>query len=291
MYQSLSFLDNIKHERSSKNTLNVLAASQLETIDIDSQNITSNESTQHEDEFEQYSNVSTPQAITQPSQTPRKEDISTSESRCSTPLLSPKVKKIRIKESKNAFLSKFEERAERRLELLETMQNKKKETEDDVDYFMKSISLNVKKLPPALRNEAKIGILTFVSKLQSKAISFNHQTVASNEPINYYSSSTQSSSSNASNINHSSTYQTLEYNTPHTLHNIGQGSEFNLESHASFQPSSLEFCSQSHHPSVVDIPTPADNSTNTSATTFQNLNQSDDSNDNNGNINYYEQLK
>lgn len=98
------------------------------------------------------------------------------------------------KESKDAFFSGFQERAQKRLELLEALQNKKQaaESEDDVDLFMKSVGLTVKKLPPAFVNEAKLGILTLVSNLQSKAMSsFISQTtygIASTQVDPYYSS-------------------------------------------------------------------------------------------------------
>ncbi|CAH1403949.1 unnamed protein product [Nezara viridula] len=64
--------------------------------------------------------------------------------------------------------SVVKKREEKELELLQSLVENKR-TEDDIDLFMRSIALSVKKLPPHLINKAKIGILKYVTELSDCA--------------------------------------------------------------------------------------------------------------------------
>ncbi|KAJ8927074.1 hypothetical protein NQ314_020505, partial [Rhamnusium bicolor] len=93
-------------------------------------------------------------------------------SRCSTPMLKPKVRKSQTRGSKISSLLEFDERAQRCMDD-ETIHNNKRGAEkEDVYLFMKSISLTVKKFPPALINKVKLGILTLVDNLGLKAAAY-----------------------------------------------------------------------------------------------------------------------
>ncbi|KAK5647829.1 hypothetical protein RI129_002721 [Pyrocoelia pectoralis] len=158
LYQRLSFLDKVKHERNSKQTLEC------------------HENSDQTDPVES-SNPSTQSATTNKSnpETHRGSDSTPAVSRCSSAASSlsrSNVKRFRSNDSKDAFLKRFEERAQKRTELLEALQNQKEEIElDEVDLFMKSISLTVKRLPRPLINEAKLGIVTLVNNLEGRVMS------------------------------------------------------------------------------------------------------------------------
>ncbi|KAL1488929.1 hypothetical protein ABEB36_014715 [Hypothenemus hampei] len=158
LYNQLSFLDKIKHDRS------------------DFENVVSNKSILDDPDSDVHLNPATPStsmSSTKITNTNSVEDWeSLSGSRCSTPTLKSKVKRSQTRGLNTSSIAEFNARAQRRMELLEAIHNKtqRTETEDDVDLFMKSISYTVKKLPPAQITEAKIGILTLVSNLQTKAI-------------------------------------------------------------------------------------------------------------------------
>ncbi|KAL1516155.1 hypothetical protein ABEB36_000074 [Hypothenemus hampei] len=176
LYNQLSFLDKIKHDRRSKNTLDEeenLFSSQHES---DFENVVSNKSILDDPDSDVHLNPATPStsmSSTKITNTNSVEDWeSLSGSRCCTPTLKSKVKRSQTRGLNTSSIAEFNARAQRRMELLEAIHNKtqRTETEDDVDLFMKSISYTVKKLPPAQITEAKIGILTLVSNLQTKAI-------------------------------------------------------------------------------------------------------------------------
>lgn len=165
----------------------MLSESQLETADED---VATDESTLSPYVTEKSESTLETTSVQIPKQKSAvsENDTLSSSSRCSTPLSNPKGKKIAPKMSRDAFYRGFDERAQKRMELLEDIQKKKRMSqseEDEVDLFMKSISLSVKKLPPALVNEAKLKILTLVNELQEKAMSsFTLQTplgIASSE--------------------------------------------------------------------------------------------------------------
>lgn len=87
---------------------------------------------------------------------------STPVSQSSTPSSSMKAKLLR----------NFEERSNQRLQMLTQLTQQKEE--DDVDLFMRSVAMMVKKLPPNLVNQAKLQILTLVSNLQESVTSSNN---------------------------------------------------------------------------------------------------------------------
>ncbi|KAL1516156.1 hypothetical protein ABEB36_000075 [Hypothenemus hampei] len=66
--------------------------------------------------------------------------------------------------ARSKLLNTLEERSKQRMEMLSKLTDQK---EDDVDLFMRSMALMVKKLPLNLINEAKFKILTVVTNLQT----------------------------------------------------------------------------------------------------------------------------
>lgn len=196
LYDRLSFLDMIKHQRESKNTL----TEEEEETPIYSHNETdyeihpTDESTLDDsDLLEEYSAPSTPRqtsgALKLNKGLNKNEDSLTSGSRSSTPFQQNYVKKSQPRVSKQNTMAQFEERAQKRMELIESIHKKSNSnSEDDVDLFMKSISFTVKKFPPAELNEAKLGILKLVSDLQLKLATqhSSQQTPAhSSQPISH----------------------------------------------------------------------------------------------------------
>ncbi|CAH0563159.1 unnamed protein product [Brassicogethes aeneus] len=159
LFDRLSFLDSVKHERASKSNF----ADEEEETPLESPNEmdceigpTDESTLNNSDLFERYLSPST-------SRTPgtkfnkildRDQESSTSESRSSTPL-QRNLNKYQLRVSKNSLIAQFEERSQKRMELLKAMHKKKDKTEpeDEVDLFMRSISMTVKKFPPALLNE------------------------------------------------------------------------------------------------------------------------------------------
>ena len=105
--------------------------------------------------------------ITSPLTYQHPDDLGT-EIQCSPPLPKPKAKSSRS--TKTDSTNAFEEKAQKRMAMLEDIHKRKRmaEAEDHVDLFMKSVSLTIKNLPPLAQliiNKAKIAILTLRSKL------------------------------------------------------------------------------------------------------------------------------
>ncbi|XP_074034184.1 uncharacterized protein [Leptinotarsa decemlineata] len=209
LYERLSFLDRVVQERSSKNTLN-FDGSQLS--EIESESVDNNESNLSVDDTgpEELLDPSSSSALDSDNQSypnVRESDTisTTTASRCSSAASStaisarPNMKRSRSNDPKEAYLKRFEDRAQKRTEILQALQKQTEAPElDDLDLFMKSISLTVKTLPKPLINEAKLGILTLVTNLESRAMSFHtnqaHQynsrynLSANNRLGNYYQS-------------------------------------------------------------------------------------------------------
>lgn len=61
--------------------------------------------------------------------------------------------------------------------------NQKKDVEDDIDLFMKSIALTVKKLPPQMIPQAKLEILTLVTNLQASSHHQQSYSTAATTPL------------------------------------------------------------------------------------------------------------
>lgn len=186
LYQRLSFLDKVKHERSSKHTLDF---DENQMTEIESEPVEANESTLDFDDTDpdEMFNPSTSRVFESAKANKSIPDISKSDttstttaSRCSlaasssTAISRPNVKRCRNNDSKDAFLKRVEERAQKRTDILQALHDRKEAPElDEIDLFMKSISLTVKKLPKQLINEAKLGILTLVTNLDARAMSSN----------------------------------------------------------------------------------------------------------------------
>ncbi|CAH0550714.1 unnamed protein product [Brassicogethes aeneus] len=138
----------------------------------------------------------------------RDQESSTSESRSSTPL-QRNLNKSQPRVSKNSLIAQFEERSQKRMEILEAMHKKKDKTEpeDEVDLFMRSISMTVKKFPPALLNEAKLGILKLVSDIELAA---THLPLKSSTNFNTSQSTAPTERSNVH------FYDTSQYEQSHT---------------------------------------------------------------------------
>lgn len=82
--------------------------------------------------------------------------------------------------AKAKLMHNLEERSKQRMKIISQLTNQKKEEDDDVDLFMKSIALTIKKLPSQLIPEAKLQILTLVTNLQ--ASSNENRTVTTPAP-------------------------------------------------------------------------------------------------------------
>ncbi|CAH1953388.1 unnamed protein product [Acanthoscelides obtectus] len=166
LYDRLSFLDVIKHERESKNTL----TEEEETpaySETDYETQPTDESTLDDsDLLDEYSTPSTSRRISDAMKLNKGLNKNPFQQNCG--------KRSQPRVSKLNTMAQFEERAQKRMELLETIHKKNiSNSEDDVDLFMKSISFTVKKFPPAELNEAKLGILKLVSDLQLKLATQN----------------------------------------------------------------------------------------------------------------------
>ncbi|CAG9772350.1 unnamed protein product [Ceutorhynchus assimilis] len=108
-------------------------------------------------EFVEDSNISRAQDTSTTTLSPQHLDDSATERECSTPALKRKSKSSRTIKSVSTFA--FEERSQKRMNMLEGIYNNRKkieEAEDHVNLFMKSIALTVKKLPLSLITKAKI---------------------------------------------------------------------------------------------------------------------------------------
>lgn len=101
----------------------------------------------------------------------------TTASRCSSAVsyiaisARPNLKGSRSNDPKDAYLQRFEDRAQKRTEILQALQKQTEAPELDLDLFMKSITLTVKTLRKPLTNEAKLSILTVVTNLETRAMS------------------------------------------------------------------------------------------------------------------------
>ncbi|XP_071054637.1 uncharacterized protein [Onthophagus taurus] len=84
--------------------------------------------------------------------------------------------------AKAKLLHELEERSKHRLHVLSQLTHQKEE--DEVDLFMRSIALMVKKLPPNLISQAKLQILTLVTNLQASSpiINIPHTQTQPHQP-------------------------------------------------------------------------------------------------------------
>ncbi|KAF5280023.1 hypothetical protein FQA39_LY05404 [Lamprigera yunnana] len=132
---------------------------------------------------------------------------------------SPSTTPSSRRSAKNTLLKSMEERPKMRLQLLSEMRQPKEE--DEVDLFMRSVALIIKKLPVHLIAQAKLQILTLATNLQGSA-----STTSSRVSNNFTGAAGLTSLTNPSPHPSASTYipnnrnypyfflQTL--NTPHT---------------------------------------------------------------------------
>lgn len=115
-------------------------------------------------------------------------------------LFDHKTQSLGLSQQKNKLLHSLEEQSIQRTKILSQLTSNKKE-DDDVDLFMKSIAVTVKKLPPTMIQQAKIQILTVVHDLEMQVRTSSGSTdspsaTSSEMPL----SSTSSQSVHAENI-------------------------------------------------------------------------------------------
>ncbi|KAL1488308.1 hypothetical protein ABEB36_015257 [Hypothenemus hampei] len=157
LFRQLEFLENVKTQRASKNTA-------ISLVDCEPDNDIDNTENEAIINLEESINLQSPQSSV--SQKDDEKNGNSSNSLGSSP--SSFVPRKRVRENTNAaILRSLEERSQKRMEILKSMQIQN-EPEDDVDLFMRSISVSIKKLPPELIAEAKLNILTLVTTLQNR---------------------------------------------------------------------------------------------------------------------------
>lgn len=235
LYKLLSFLDNVKQVRTSHNTLESVSDSQYRCHSEDMQ-----------DDNDDYSHCFTPlhspqspQLNIQKKTAEEVTRITSDENRGSTPVSTSLPIRQNLKSKRN-YNSGNEERAEKRLKILESLQNKI-ESEDEIDLFMKSIGFTIKRLPLQLQAEAKLGILKLVTDLQFKNSFHTIVTETNNIPV--------SSQTGDSNISH----RTYPETTVTTLD--------------CFPSTSRLFASPQTHYTLISSPNPQ-NATNIPVTTI-----------------------
>lgn len=229
LYDRLSFLDKVKHERESKNTL---AEELVEEHQEETSVYSHHETDDYAIDLAGESSLDDSDLNSTPSTSRRTlgtvkfnktldkdhQESLTSGSRSSTPFQT-NVSKTKPRVPKPNTTAQYEERAQKRMELLEAIHNKKKSEPDDVDLFMQSISLTVKKFPPAQINEAKLGILKLVSDLELKLATqhLSQQTTTQ---------SSQSTSSAEENVGlNSHFYGNSQYQQNEPLHQTSAASQ------------------------------------------------------------------
>lgn len=122
-------------------------------------------------------------------------------------------------EERNKTIKKIEEQNQ----LLLDAENKRNE-DDEIDLFFKSVALSVKKLPRRAIKEAKFRALNMVNELEDKYGDHSHQTIPAFYPIqpNYnleFSNSGTPRPSPAISYSMTDTQSTpspISYNMPHT---------------------------------------------------------------------------
>lgn len=87
----------------------------------------------------------------------------TPSSKSNTPSLSGRF--VKSTSAKSKLLHDLEERSKERMEMYSKLVDN--QNEDEVDLFMRSMALMLKKLPPNLINQAKLKILTLITNLQA----------------------------------------------------------------------------------------------------------------------------
>lgn len=174
LFERLQFLSNVRRERAS--FCNILR-----------EESSNNERVMSEDEDDgsassKTCSEATPDTHAQPSsELPVNSDDSAFQS---TPVSTSRA-------LKRNHLQEMEKMSKKRLELLDHIVNKK--TDDDVDLFMKSIALTVKTLPPHLISQAKLDILSSVTRLQSQAFYSNSTVDAACFNVPYFLSTPSTS--------------------------------------------------------------------------------------------------
>lgn len=98
----------------------------------------------------------------------------------------------------------------------------KRNADDEIDLFFKSVALNVKKLPRIGIKEAKLRALNMVNELEDKYGDHSHQTIPAFYPIQpnynhgFSNSGTPSPAISYSITDTQSTPSPISYNMPHT---------------------------------------------------------------------------
>lgn len=118
---------------------------------------------------------------------------------------------------RNKTIKKIEEQNQ----LLLDAENKRNE-DDEIDLFFKSVALSVKKLPRIAIKEAKFRALNMVNELEDKYGDHSHQTIPAFYPIQpnynleFSNSGTPSPAISYSMTDTQSTPSPISYNMPHT---------------------------------------------------------------------------
>ncbi|KAF6207345.1 hypothetical protein GE061_018586 [Apolygus lucorum] len=158
LFPFLSFLDNVKFERASQSTMTSTEPDEFST-----------------DHFEGTEDSQAVSSNNQPSTTPQSQHPLEGGSNSETPSYGNTNKKARFSSKYEAF----EKRAEARMELLKKVVETE---EDDVDLFLKSIGLTIKKLPLHMISDAKLQILKVVSKLEKRPRDWPHEAPDGTQP-------------------------------------------------------------------------------------------------------------
>ncbi|KAI4471923.1 madf domain transcription factor [Holotrichia oblita] len=147
LFEFLSFLDSVPIERRSVNTLQPVEEGSIST---DTGNLDFQE--QHEN------------SVNEPSSQNEDKDETTSIQ--STPSTKSTINRSFKKRKQRTSDSKLLEELKKRSADRPAFMTKILEDEDEVDIFMHSIAVQVKKLDPQLIAEEKVGILSLVNRLQ-----------------------------------------------------------------------------------------------------------------------------
>jgi len=82
----------------------------------------------------------------------------------------PLQQKNKIKEA-HIITKQLEKKAKKRSEVLTKLESYNSEEHDDVDFFLKSLGITIKKLPPQLIIQAKVKMLSIIMDLELQASS------------------------------------------------------------------------------------------------------------------------
>ncbi|XP_046402150.1 transcription factor Adf-1-like [Ischnura elegans] len=158
LYRQLSFLDLVKQGRRTQSSI----------TERDTGDNSESENSDQEEGIDNEQLGEKPSVITDRGMNNNKKRVNSDDSRAETPDSDNTQKSTKFRKTVNItakLAENFEERARERLEIIKDIRKHKKE-DDEVDHFMKSMALKMKKLSPQLIAKAQIGILSLITDLQ-----------------------------------------------------------------------------------------------------------------------------